>query len=332
MIEQDSYPLARLEAMLRLNSAAYRIIAGLCIAASAFPFPARAMKFDTTRLDNNTVFIAASGLVEPGDSERLMSVFLSLSHEGVNILSLNSAGGNVVASEALAATIRRVRAQVMVGGHSMCASACFILFASSPIKYYMPGARIGVHSATREQYETVDSMAVTTAMARSAAEMGVPNAIIGRMVSTPPGDMAWLSESELASMGAQRLNPPSSSTSAQQPAQATIGPSASSVTTASVDVPGIRHKEGIPKDEQSPSFQQGRIDRSSWEQWFGTLSGDSRLGAEYWTGERSKRQPGNCGGTYEFANGCRSAKARLSVPDTKRKSDPQYWWGWNSPS
>ena len=316
--------------MTRSRLTACKIMAGLCIAASAFPVSAKAMEFDTTRLDNNTVFIGASGLIETGDSERLMSVFLSLSHDGTNVLSLNSAGGSVVASEALAATIRRVRAQVMVGGNSMCASACFILFASSPNRYYMPGARIGVHSATREKYETMDSMAVTTAMARSAAEMGVPNAIIGRMVSTPPGGMAWLSESELASMGAQRLDPSVSSTTSQQPAQSTTGPSASSETTASVGVPGIRHKDGTPKDDQSPSFQQGKIDRSSWEQWFSTLSGDSRLGAEYWTGERSKRQPGNCVGTSDFAHGCRVAKAKLSVPDVKRKTDPQYWWGWNS--
>lgn len=78
-------------------------MASLCIAASTFPVSANAMEFNTTRLDNSTMFIGASGLVETGDSERLMSVFLSLSHDGVNILSLNSAGGNVVASEALAA-------------------------------------------------------------------------------------------------------------------------------------------------------------------------------------------------------------------------------------
>jgi hypothetical protein len=89
-------------------------------------------------------------------------------------------------------------------------------------------------------------------------------------------------------------------------------------------------KGGPPADEQSPGYLDGRADRLAWEQWFGSLAGDTRLGAEYWTGERHKARPGNCVGTPEFQQGCGAATQRLATPDVRRKTEPQYWWGWNS--
>jgi type IV secretory pathway VirB10-like protein len=89
-------------------------------------------------------------------------------------------------------------------------------------------------------------------------------------------------------------------------------------------------RRGAPIDDQSPSYQQGRADRLAWEQWFATLSGDDRLGAEYWTGERHKADPGSCVGTPEFQRGCAAARQRLATPDVRRKTEPQYWYGWNS--
>jgi penicillin-insensitive murein endopeptidase len=164
------------------------------------------MEFTADRVDDTTVFVIAAGQITSGDAERLMGVFLPLPRDGTSFLVLNSIGGSVVASEALAAAIHRLGVPVIVPATGVCASACFILFAASPNKYYIPGARIGVHSATEGGHETLDSMGVTTAMARSAAEMGVPDAIVGRMVRTPPGSVAWLSEAELLAMGAVRID------------------------------------------------------------------------------------------------------------------------------
>lgn len=46
-------------------------------------------------------------------------------------------------------------------------------------------------------------------MARVAKDLGVPAAIIGRMVVTPPSEMVWLSPSELQSMGTTMVGKPS---------------------------------------------------------------------------------------------------------------------------
>jgi hypothetical protein len=59
-------------------------------------------------------------------------------------------------------------------------------------------------------------------------------------------------------------------------------------------------------------------------------TGVKRAGAEYWAGQRSLPNPGNCDGTPDFVKGCREAQARLAGTDLLRKSQPAYRQGWNS--
>ena len=47
-------------------------------------------------------------------------------------------------------------------------------------------------------------MALTTAMARDLAQLGVSDAVIGKLVQTPPGHATWLTPSDLTSMGRDR--------------------------------------------------------------------------------------------------------------------------------
>src|ERR1700677_2426794 len=71
------------------------------------------------------------------------------------------------------------------------------------------GAQIGVHGASsHDGEETVQSGAATVSMARVAKELGVPPAIIGRMVVTPPDQMVWLNSQDLQSMGVILLGKP----------------------------------------------------------------------------------------------------------------------------
>jgi hypothetical protein len=85
-----------------------------------------------------------------------------------------------------------------------------------------------------------------------------------------------------------------------------------------------------PAPPSSPLFSQGLEDRTTWENWFSSLNGDEQAGAEYWAGQRSLDNPGNCLGSPEFTKGCNEAKARLTEPDVLRKSQPDYKAGWNS--
>jgi hypothetical protein len=42
------------------------------------------------------------------------------------------------------------------------------------------------------------------------------------------------------------------------------------------------------------AFQQGLADRATWETWFGSIGGDYRSGAYFWTGQRSLAHPQSC--------------------------------------
>src|SRR5262249_30050318 len=48
----------------------------------------------------------------------------------------------------------------------------------------------------------------TVSMAKVAKELGVPSAIIGRMVVTPPNEMVWLTPQDLQSMGTTMVGRP----------------------------------------------------------------------------------------------------------------------------
>ena len=76
-----------------------------------------------------------------------------------------------------------------------------MIFAAGHEKWADFNADIGVHGASEAGKETPGANAATVQMARFVKELGVPPAIIGRMVVTPPDDMVWLSPNDLRSMG-----------------------------------------------------------------------------------------------------------------------------------
>lgn len=311
-----------------------RAMMGLCAWVLAAPIPASAMTFTSKPSDGVTV-VWASGEIVPGDAERLTAELL-LAPRGVPVvMRVDSHGGSVVAGETLAAVVHRYRVAVAVGAGDTCASACFLLFAASPLRMAAETGQVGVHSASSAAGETMASMATTTVMARSAADLGVPAAIVGRMVATAPGAMAWLTRAELATLGAHMLDeapaPPPPAGAAPAPAVSLGPPAVASLPhthTPTPRPPPTRVTGTVPPDERSAPFQQGRAERAAWERWFAGLSGDMRDGAEFWLRERERRPSSACTGTAAFVAGCEAARARLAGPDARRHTEPQFWWGW----
>lgn len=101
--------------------------------------PVHGMEFTDTRVDNDMVVIRATGEIQFGDTDRLMSVLVTLPAKEKHVLILNSPGGNIVASQSLASTIKQAGLGVVVGNVGVCASACFLLYAAAPVKFYMSG-------------------------------------------------------------------------------------------------------------------------------------------------------------------------------------------------
>jgi hypothetical protein len=118
--------------------------------------------------------------------------------------ALNSPGGLISEAETIAKMIHSISgARTIVGDENICASACFLIFAAGQRKMVHYRAKVVVHATSSgEQLENIAALAATTAMARDAAELGVPASIVGKIVATPPGRMDVLSRADLMSMGA----------------------------------------------------------------------------------------------------------------------------------
>ncbi|WP_375780232.1 hypothetical protein ACE103_16165 [Bradyrhizobium sp. ma5] len=161
-----------------------------------------------------------TGEILPGDADKFALAVRQANGAGkfVANVRLNSEGGNLLEGAKLADAIRYGKMSTNVGKTSICASACFLLFAAGSTKFASYGAQIGVHGASEENgRETVSSNAATISMAKIAKELGVPPSIIGRMVVTPPSEMVWLSPQDLQSMGATMMGKPDQSVAAAQP-------------------------------------------------------------------------------------------------------------------
>jgi hypothetical protein len=149
--------------------------------------------------------LSLHGEIVAGDFDQLAAELVSVgSRHGLPLLALNSPGGKIIEANNMATLIRRFGLGVVVSDGEECASACFLLFAASPHRAAGPGAKVGVHSASLFGDESLPTLAVTALMARDAAALGVPPSVLGRMVTTVPSDMAWLTDDELRQMNVKR--------------------------------------------------------------------------------------------------------------------------------
>ncbi|MGX4772006.1 ATP-dependent Clp protease proteolytic subunit [Bradyrhizobium guangdongense] len=178
----------------------------------------------SSQLKDGRVVILISGELVEGDTEAFKSAVKTANDAGKLVLSirLNSPGGSLLEGVKLADAVRFGKIVTNVGQGATCASACFLVFAAGSMKYANYSARVGVHGASDQSgQETAGSGAATVSMARVAKELGVPAAIIGKMVVTPPAEMVWLSPADLESMGVSLVGKPSQVAQPDQPAQQT---------------------------------------------------------------------------------------------------------------
>lgn len=198
------------------------------------PIGARAVQLESFEA-RGVVFVALSGEILPGDAEKTMARLTTAvqKHKGGKIvsLSLNSPGGLVGEALRIGEFVRTVKIPVIVTAKSSCESACFFIFMNAPAKFVAHGARVGVHSASHNGREDPGSSLTTIAVARMARDAGVPQSVIGKMVTAEPGDMRYLSDNELKQMGVLFVDdddsPLDAKSAAAPPATASPQPSGS---------------------------------------------------------------------------------------------------------
>jgi hypothetical protein len=173
---------------------------------------AHAASLSTVTLKDGKVTVHLSGEILLGDADELTKI-IKLANDGGRIVSgirLNSPGGNISEAAKLAEIIRYGKIGTVVAAGATCASACFVIFAGGTSKYASYSASVGVHGASdAEGRETIEAGGATVLMARALKELGVPEAILGKMVVTPPSSMVWLTPDDLRSIGTTMTGKPS---------------------------------------------------------------------------------------------------------------------------
>ncbi len=216
---------------------------------------AHAATFKNIATKEGKTVIMLNGEIAEGDAGMLQAAIKSANDVGkfVSGIRLNSPGGNLLEGIKLAQVVQYAKVATNVASGATCASACFLVYAAGVTKFANYAAQVGVHGASDQQgEETIASSAATVSMARAAKELGVPPAIIGRMVVTPPTDMVWLSPQDLQSMGTTMVGKPS---------QVVVSPSA----TANAD-PTVAPRQTQPSDPMSLKPQTTTNAAPSWEE------------------------------------------------------------------
>ena len=318
---------------------------------------AGAMELTTVSVQSEHVLVRLAGPIEAGDAAAFVAYIGHIQHDSKIGLYLDSPGGLIAEAEKIAHAIHVGGYPVVVGVDGTCASACFMLFAASPERFAFSGARIGVHSASLPgQSESLVTMGLTTIMARDVTYYGVPPDIVGRMVTTAPQEMAWLTRPEEIEMGVRFLDEPTSAAPVpdlRPPAQSASAPSAAPDSSERQEVT-LRKPDPLPEQSTldqptklavispypastltSPLFRQGLADRRSWNDWLGRLTGNYQEGAIYWTEQYRLSAPGPCSAvsaTHDdgrFSAGCQEAKKRVTKYTRLRRLS-LYSTGWDS--
>lgn len=302
------------------------LAAGLiCLFGASLPaVPTYALQFEQVPISAVEVIIGGRGPIVKGDTARLEQALAAVpSMLQLAALALDSPGGNVVEGELLARLIRTRRLSVVIPPNSKCVSACFLLLAASPQRLAAADALVGVHSASESGEETVASLAVTTLMAQDAAALGIPAAIIGKLVQTTPGRVEWLTHADLISMNVAVFEDDLLTALRQ------AGSPAARQATPAPPAPAA------PQSGPPRAYTAGREDRRAWDSWLTGLRGQYRDGAAYALAQIGLEQPGSCSPSNginraDFTPGCEAARQRLAPIDLRIHGNPDYAAGWNS--
>lgn len=181
----------------------------------AMPLSAYAMDFRLTNkspvndvhIDGANPPLLLHGEIQPGDYERLLK-YAAANHIilAQKALILASPGGDVTEALKIGRLVKRLYAEVAVGRtFGPCASACFIIFASSVHRMGMPGF-VGIHrpylsparfqSLSPSAAETLETHALTDAE-NYLHELRVPSNLVDTMFEHASTEIHWLSAEEL---------------------------------------------------------------------------------------------------------------------------------------
>jgi len=188
------------------------------------------------------VVLRLRGDIREGDFSQLTSHIRG--NDPILGFDLSSDGGVLEEGLRIADLTRRKKLVVYVAGE--CNSVCADIFFAAAKRYYAPNPKIGVHAVSNyRDIEDTGSRLLTIKLARLWAKQGVPNSVIGKMVTTRAEAITYLDRADLAAMDASERNPfvskpEKSSDAAGAPQQSNCATQLNSSSGVTHDPPPLR--------------------------------------------------------------------------------------------
>ncbi len=179
-------------------------IAAPALIFSLMTAPSAGMEISRIANCNGGDVLKLRGDVKAGDYVKFRSQFGG--QRRIVGLDLDSPGGSLREGVRIAMLTRQKRLSTYVAKE--CDSACAFIFLLGRKRYASGEAKIGVH-AVGNDYGSEDNGTIrdTIYFARLSAKLGIPSSTIGKMVTTPPGKIAFLDRGDLLALKVIMRNP-----------------------------------------------------------------------------------------------------------------------------
>jgi hypothetical protein len=171
-------------------------VAGFILMVSLTAMPCAGMELSRVTSCAGGDVLKLRGDIEAGDYVKFRSYFGD--QRRIAGLDLDSPGGSLYEGFRIATLTRQKRLSTFVSKEY---SASAFIFLVGRKRYAAKEAKIGVH-AVGNDYGGEDSGSIrdTIRFARLSAKFGIPSSTIGKMVTTPPGKITFLDQTDLSAL------------------------------------------------------------------------------------------------------------------------------------
>jgi hypothetical protein len=188
-------------------------IIGLLLVVTSLAWPAEAMEFTThpNAMSMPAVTaILAVGEIEEGDVDRLSGFLSTVEIRKTVAIYLASPGGSLYEGMRLGMFFKDNRIKTVVEGDQICASACALAFLGGrdnqgrPWRSSSTNSLLGFHafaSADSSLQDENETQMVVSHVLAYGREVDAPLELLILNFSTPSGEMYWLAQDEICSLG-----------------------------------------------------------------------------------------------------------------------------------
>lgn len=187
-------------------------------------------------------FAKISGDIEPESDKKFLS-FIN-ANPGVVGLQLNSPGGAVVSAIRIAEEVSRRHLSTYISRNDVCASACSILFFAGHDR--LVEGRLGIHQMDDGGRSNASALQFVLADQLDAFQrFGVPWELTRHMLTTPPGMMYWITDSDIERFALNR-DLPGGASELSTPASTAV-PGSNALAASFADYPADEFLSGAPR-------------------------------------------------------------------------------------